>query len=103
MKRIIKWLRRDTQQQSAVKEAGPAPVRIRSEEEGEHSDESSFDCSWADQADSSIFDTGSLVLEKTDAGRPAKNQSPDTTSSVQALTDNGVDPYNTGRFDTENK
>jgi len=102
MKRIFKWLRQDTPQQSEVDQRDVG-FRPKQKIEGEHGDDSSLYLSWPDQADSSIFDTGSLVLEKTDAGRPAKNQSPDTTSSAQALTDNGVDPYNTGRFDNENK
>jgi hypothetical protein len=87
MKRFINWLKSGSQKQPAANKT-----------EGEHSDDSSLSRTEIDQADSSIFDTGSLTIEKSDAVSPAKNQSPDTTSS-----DNGVDPYNTGSFDTEKK
>ena len=91
MKRIRKWLRRDTPQQSTDVEA-----------EGEHSDDSSFSWPWTDQADSSIFDTSSLVTEKSED----ENTVPLATLRLEddplfsAEEDIGVDPYNTGRFDT---
>ena len=92
MKRFIDWLKSASQQQSAANKS-----------EDEHSDDSSFSWTEIDQADSSIFDTGSLVIEKSDGGRSAKDQTPDTTSSTPGLSDKGFDPYNSGRFDTENK
>ena len=96
MKRFIDWLRLDKRQQTIAGDEDQGDVKPEQKTEGERSDDSSFSCSWADQTDSSIFDTGSLTIEKSDAASPAKNQSPDTTNS-----DNGVDPYNTGSFDTE--
>ena len=105
MKRFITWLRRDTAQQSAASKAEQAPVsvRVRSEEEGEHSDDSSFSCSWADQADSSVFDTGRLNIEKSEDKNAVSHKTPDLEgdSSCSGEEDTGVDPYNTGRFDTK--
>jgi len=92
MGRFLNWLKSASQQQSAGNKT-----------EDEHGDDSSFSWTDIDQADSSIFDTGSLVIEKPDIGRPAKNQTPDATTSARALSDNGVDPYNTGSFDAKNK
>ncbi len=110
MKRIRKWLRRDTPQQSTDVEAdqsdvGVKKVRSENETEGEHSDDSSFSWPWTDQADSSIFDTSSLVTEKSED----ENTVPLATLRLEddplfsAKEDIGVDPYNTGRFDTKNK
>ena len=109
MKFLRKWLKPDPKQQSAVNEAkqAPASVSVRSEEEseGEHSDESSVSWLGIDQADSSIFDTGKLVNEKSED----KDAVPHSTLRLEddpppgAKEDIGVDPYNTGRFDTENK
>ncbi len=70
MKFLRKWLKPDPKQQSAVNESkkAPASLRVRSEEEseGEHSEESSLSWLGIDQADSSIFDTGKLVTEKSE-------------------------------------
>ncbi len=109
MIRFIKWLRRNRAQQSAASRAEQAPVsvRVRSEEEteGAHRDDSAFSWSWADQADSSIFDTGSLITEKSEDKNDVSHQTPDLEGDSLPGTeeDVGVDPYNTGRFDTENK
>jgi len=107
MKRLIKWLRRDTQQQSAAKEAEQPPVgvRVRSETEDNYSDDSSFSWAWTDQADSSIFDTGNLIIEKSENkdAVPQKTLTLEGDLLCDAEESMGIDPYNTGRFDIENK
>ncbi len=107
MKRVIEWLRRDTQQRSAANEAEQAPVgvRVRSETEGKYSDDSSFNWFGIDQADSSIFDTGNLIIEKSEDKNAVSHKALELEgdSLCSAEEDTGVDPYNTGRFDTENK
>ncbi len=106
MQRIIKWLRRKTRQQSIGSEVDQR-VKARPEQknEDEYSDDSSFSCSWVDQADSSIFDTGSLNIEKSEDKNTVSHKTLDQEgdSLCSADEDTGVDPYNTGRFDTENK
>jgi len=107
MKFLRKWLKPNPKQQSSANESEQAPVsvRARSEEEteGEHSDDSSFHCSWADQADSSVFDTGSLRIEKSEGKNAVSQKPPDLEgdSSCNVEEDTGFDPYNTGRFDTK--
>ncbi len=106
MKRFFMWLRRDTPQQSTDVEADQSDVgvKVRSEKqtEGEHGDDSSVSWLGIDQADSSIFDTGQLVTEKSEG----KDAVPHSTLRLEddpppgAEEDIGVDPYNTGRFDT---
>ena len=66
MKRFIDWLKSISKRQSAATEAEQPPLRVRPESEGEHSDDSSFSCAWAERTDSSIFDTGSLNIEKSE-------------------------------------
>ncbi len=112
MKRFLKWLRRDTPQQSIASEADRgdvgADVRPNQKTEDENSAESSSTWFGIDQADSSIFGTGSLDIEKSE---DAKSES-DNENTVGVSTLNleeelwpddeaGVDPYNTGSFDTE--
>ncbi len=107
MKRFITWRRRDAPQQSITSEADQRDVGVRPEQktEGEHSDDSFFSWSWADQADSSVFDTGRLVTEKSEEKNAVSHKTPDLEgdSLCGAEEDIGVDPYNTGRFDTANK
>ena len=115
MKRFIKWFRRDTPQQSIASEADQddvgADVRPDQITEDENSAESSSTRSVLDQADSGIFGTGSLDTENSE---DAKSESDDEdTVGVSTIKlekelwpdddDIGVDPYNTGTFDTENK
>ena len=103
MKRIIKWLRRDTPQQSEVDQRDVG-VRPKQKIKGEHGDDSSLYLSWPDQADSSIFDTGKLVIDKSEIENTVPHKALDLEND--ALSDSeediGIDPYNTGRFDTEN-
>ncbi len=114
MKRFIKWFRRDTPQQSIASEADQddvgADVRPDQITEDENSAESSSTRSVLDQADSGIFGTGSLDTENSE---DAKSESDDEdTVGVSTIKlekelwpddEVGVDPYNTGTFDTENK
>ena len=115
MKRFFKWLGQDSPQQSIASEADQgdvgADVRPDQTMEDENSAESSFTGSVLDQADSSIFGTGRLDIEKSE---DAKSES-DNENTVGVSTLNlekelwpddeeiGVDPYNTSRFDNENE
>ncbi len=107
LKRFFKWLRRDTPQQSIASKAdqGDVGVKVRSEKETE--DEYSDDCSvsWLgiDQADSSIFDTGRLVTEKSEDQNAVSQSTLKLEDDPLSEEDIGVDPYDTARFDTENK
>ena len=107
MKRFIDWLKSISKQQSAANEAEQAPVRVRvkSESEGEYSDDSSFSCAWAEQTDSSIFDTGSLNIEKSEDENAESHNTLtlEGDSLCSAEEDIGIDPYNSGRFDTKNQ
>ena len=68
MKRFLKWLRRDTRQQSIASEADQgdvgADVRPDQTTENENSVEFSSTCFGTDQADSGVFGTGRLDIEK---------------------------------------
>ncbi len=107
MKFFRKWLKPDPKQQSAANEAEQAPASVsvppERETEGEHSDDSSFSWFGIDQADSSIFDTGKLVTEKSE-DKNAVSHSTLRLKDDPLFSDNediGVDPYNKGSFDTE--
>ncbi len=104
MKRIIRWLRRDKSQPSET-DQHDVGVGLEQKTEGEHIDDSSIYLSWPEQADSSVFDTGSLNIEKSEdrnaaAHKPSELEG-DSLSAAEE--DTGIDPYNTGRFDTKNK
>jgi len=107
MKRVIRWLRRDTPQHSITGEVDQRDIGVRPNQktEGEHSDDSSISWTEIDQADSSIFDTGSLKIEKSEDGNTVSQNmpSPEGSSSRSAEEGIGVDPYNTSSFDTKNK
>ena len=85
MRFFRKWLKSDTSNE---------------ESKGEHGDDFSLYLSWPDQADSSIFDTGRLYIEKSKDKNAVPHNSPDEEDD-SLREDNGVDPYNTGRFDTK--
>ncbi len=112
MKRFLKWLRRDTPQQSIASEADQgnvyADVRPDQITEVENSAESSFTGSVLDQADSSIFDTGGLIIEKSedaeseiDDEHTAHGAALKLEEELWADDEAGVNPYNTNSFDTE--
>ncbi len=106
---LRKWLKPDPKQKSPADKAEQVPgsARVRSDEEteGKHRDDSSFNGSGIDQADSSIFDTGRLKIEKSADRNAVSHKTSDRggASSCDADEDTGFDPYNTGRFDTKNK
>ncbi len=107
MKRIIKWLSRDTPKHSITSDADQRDIgsRPKQKAEGEHSDNSCFSWFGIDNADSSIFDTVRLVTEKS-ADKDAVSHSTlrlEDDPLFSAEEDLGVDPYNTGRFNTANK
>ncbi len=104
MKRFLKWLRRDTPQQSADQ----GDVKPDQTIEDGNSAESSSTGSVLDQADSSIFDTGSSIIEiSEDAESEVDDEHTDHISTLSLEEElwpddeAGVDPYNTGSFDTE--
>jgi hypothetical protein len=114
MNRFLKWLKRGTPQQSIASDADQdivyADVRPDQITEDENSAESSFTGSVLDQADSSIFGTGRLDIEKSEDAKSESDN--EITVGVSTLNleeelwpddEAGVDPYNTGTFDTENK
>ena len=106
MKRIIEWLKRDTAQQSIASEADQrVKARPEQKKEDEYSDVSSYNWEAAGRIESS----GS----RQDPPKPDQcdheDTVPQTTLNLEdgpssgTEEDVGVDPYNTGRFDTENK
>ena len=114
MKRFLKWLRRDTPQRSIASEADQgdvgADVRPDQTTEDENSAESSSTGSVLDQADSSIFDTGSSIIEISEDAESEVDD--EHTNHIATLNlekelwpddEAGVDPYNTGSLDTDNK
>ncbi len=102
MKRFIDWLKPDSQQQSAANSAERAPVSVRL---GTKSHDSTFSLSWTNQADSSIFDTGSLRIEKSEDRNSISHGTLglEGDSLCSAEEDTGFDPYDTGRLDNGNK
>jgi len=54
-----------------------------------------------DQADSSIFNTGSLITKESET--KVSEDAPDSahTALRDAENDDGFDPYNSGRFNTK--
>ena len=106
MKYLRKRLKPDLPQQSAANEAARVPVgaRVRTvkETEGEYSDDSPFSWFGIGQADSSVFDAGSLIIDKSQDRDTVSYKTLDLEGDSLRSTgeDMGVDPYNTGRFDT---
>ena len=91
MRLFRKWLKSNTSNEEA---------------KGEHGGGSSFNWLDLDQTDSSILDTRNLKIEKSeDRNALAHNAAPDEEDDglCSAEEDKGIDPYNTGRFDTKNK
>ena len=102
MKRIIRWLRRDKSRPSET-DQHDVGVELKQKTEGEHSVDSSFYLSWTEQADSSIFNTGSLNIEKSEDRNSVYHKTPNLEgdSLCDAEENTGLDPYNKGRFDTK--
>ena len=109
MKGFINWLRRDTAQQSITSEADrrDVGVKVRPEQkkEDEYSDDSSYNWEVAGQNERSA--------SSKDTSKPEQiNNAITVSQTILKLEDGpssgteedvGADPYNTGRFDTENK
>ncbi len=107
MKGFINWLRRKTAQQSITSEADQRDVGVKvrpnQKKDDEYSDVSSYNWEATDRVESS----GS----RPDMPKPNQcdheNTVPQTTLNLEdgpsygTEEDVGVDPYNTGRYDTE--
>ncbi len=107
MKRIIKWLRRDTPPQSIASEADQRDVGIKPEQktEDEYSDVSSYNWEAIDRNESSDSGKDTPKPEQIDSMVTAPLTTLKLEDDPMSVTeeDTGVDPYNTGRFDTKNK
>ena len=90
MKRFIDWLKQISQRRSAADKSI-----------GEGNTDKPFGWFGDDQADSSIFNTGSLITKKSET--KVSGETPDFghTSLRDAENDDGFDPYNSGRFNTK--
>lgn len=104
IKRFRKWLRPDAPQPTFVGEANQRAVGVRPEQKSkdEYTDESSLNWEVIDMIESSDPDTINLIHGECDY----EVTNPHTTLGLEddrlfgAGEDIGVDPYNTGRFDT---
>jgi hypothetical protein len=106
MKRFIKWLRRHTPQQSVTGDTDQrARVKPEQKTEDEYNDNSSFHWEAADRNESSDSNKDTPKPDPSDnedAAPLATLELEDGPLSI-AEEDIGVDPYNTGSFDTEKK
>ena len=126
MKRFIRWLETKISRPKArvVTEQPSDPVSVKpdnitnddyeiemsiaprvppeGETEGEDRDDFSFSWFGIDQADSSIFDSDSLITEEPEDKDAVSHTTPNLVSDSLCDTEEniGVDPYNTGRIDT---
>ena len=104
MKRFTDWLKSDSLQQSAAIDARRASVGARFRSDKETKGDYGIACtvSWVgkDQADSSIFGTGSLNFERNKATATAPHSTTDQACDLSCDTEDGMgfDPYNSGRF-----
>ena len=106
IQRIIKWLRREIQQSIAgdvdQRKVGVKPDR---KSEDKFGDDSSYNWEAADRNESSDSNKDTPKPDQSDN----EDTVPQTTLKLEqdslsdAEEDTGVDPYNTGRFDTKNK
>ena len=109
MKRLIEWLMPNPSTRLAPCKADRAPVsarvRLKAETKDEHVDESSFGWFGTGNADSSVFDTGSLKIEKSEEGNAVSHKTLelDDDSPSSGEDDTGFDPYNSGRFKSKVK
>jgi hypothetical protein len=90
MKRFIHWLKQISQRRSAVDKSM-----------GEGDPDRPFGWFGDDQADSSIFITGSLTTKKSET--KASDEAPGSgyTTLCDAENDEDFDPYNSGRFNSK--
>ena len=107
MKRLLEWLMPGPPQKFSRCKLGQAPVsqrvRPKAVTKDEHVDESSFCWFGTDNADSSVFDTGSLRIGKSEEGSALahKTLEPINDPPCGGEEDCGFDPYNSGRFKSE--
>ena len=109
MKCFIKWLRRDTPQQSIASEEDQYPVGARGrpeqKTESDYSDDSSFNWEVTDRIESSGPRKNTLIQDQCDH----EDTVPHTTLKLDddplsgAEEDVGANPYDTAHFDAENK
>ena len=90
MKRFIDWLKQISQRRSAADKST-----------GEGNADKPFGWFGDDQADSSIFNTGSLNTRKPETKVSDDAPDPRHTALHDAENDDGFDPYNSGRFNTK--
>lgn len=104
MKHFLEWLLPNPTHQSVVLIAVQAPVsarvRLKAATKDEHIDESSFGWFGTGNADSSVFDTGSLKIEKSQKENAVSHKTLEliNDSPSNGEHDTGFDPYNSGRF-----
>jgi len=102
MKLLRNWLR--SQRQHAVGDADPNPIGVRTKASPESVDEYSWDSSFSwfgdSPADSSIFDSGSAIVEQSGIGDTVSLKALEADTLCDTEEDTGFDPYDTGRFDT---
>ena len=92
MKRFIDWLKPNSQRISAADKS-----------KGEGDTDTQFGWFGDDQADSSIFDSGSLNISKSETEASDKGVDVGQTLFRDAENDEGFDPYNSGRFNAKTK
>jgi len=109
MKRFIQWLRRHPQQQSIASEADQrdvgAKVKPELKAEGDYSDDSSFNWEGIDRIENFNPGKTTQIQDRRDCEdivlHTTRESADDPLSGAEENI--GVDPYNTARFDTENK
>ncbi len=101
MKRVIKPPRRDKPQQSIASEVKQRGVKSEQETEDEYSDSSSFNWEETDQRGSSGPGENSLKQDQCDFEDTAPQTILELEDEPLPEENIGVDPYNKGRFDTE--
>ena len=109
MKRFIRWLRRDKPQQSTAGEADERDVgvKVRPEQkkEAEYSNDSSYSWEVADRNDNSGFSNDTSKPDQSDY----EDTVPQTTLELEGdplsdvEEDVGVDPYDTGRLESQER
>ncbi len=109
MKRLIEWLMPNPPQRLAPCNADQAPVSVRvrltAETKDEHVDEPPFGWFGTDNADSSVFDTGSLKIKKSEKENAVSHRRLELVgdSPCNSGDDTGFEPYNSGRFKSKVK
>ncbi len=107
MKHLIERPRRETQQQAVTGEAEQRDVGVRPEQktENEYSVDSSFDWEAPDRIENNDPGTNTLVQDQCDYEVTVPHSTFKLVDDPlsRAEEDIGVDPYNSSRFETENR